>query len=54
LKKYTLPFKLSTREIGYCLGIVVEDTRILLGYSENDSRAQIGQYAHKAFNFVDV
>jgi glycosyltransferase involved in cell wall biosynthesis len=54
LLKYSLPFKFSKTPIEYCLGIVVEETRILLGHSINDSDARIGQYPHDAFHFVTV
>jgi hypothetical protein len=54
LLRYCMPFKFTESPIEYCLGLVVEKARILLGFSVNDDDAQIGVYPHDAFHFVNV
>ena len=35
------PFKLSQSSIEYCLGMIIEDERIVFSYSENDGSSKI-------------
>jgi len=52
--RYTLPFKLAEDSIEYCLGLVVEDGRILISFSEEDHSSCLGVYPHEAFEFVEI
>jgi hypothetical protein len=51
--KYTLPFKLSKKPVEFCCGLVVEDNRILLGYSENDQTTTVTVYHPDVFDFIE-
>jgi len=45
LKRYSAPFKFTgDQSIEYCLGIVVEPTRVLISYSTHDRTTRIGVY----------
>lgn len=52
LKKYSAPFKFNdeNNEIEYCLGIIVEDRRILISYSNWDRTTTLGIYDRKYIN----
>ena len=54
LRRYTLPFKFREAPIEYCLGLVVEEERLLVTHSENDSSPQLGVYRHSEFEFVKI
>lgn len=41
LKRYSMPFKFYEHRIEYCLGIIVEDNRVLFSHSENDGTSEI-------------
>lgn len=41
LKRYSMPFKFYEHRIEYCLGIIVEDDRVLFSHSENDGISEI-------------
>lgn len=36
-----MPFKFYEHRIEYCLGIIVEDDRVLFSHSENDGTSEI-------------
>jgi hypothetical protein len=44
LLKYTTLFKLSKEKIEYCLGLIVNDSNVIISYSEWDSTSKIGIY----------
>jgi tetratricopeptide (TPR) repeat protein len=44
LKRYSAPFKFEGDCIEYCIGIVVEDDRVLMTYSNWDRTTKIGVY----------
>ncbi len=44
LLRYTPPFKLTKSPIEYCLGIIVEQDRILLSFSDWDRTSAVGEY----------
>lgn len=44
LKRYSAPFKLDNNRIEFCLGLIVEDKRILISYSSNDGSSKVGIY----------
>ena len=46
------PFKLSNSSIEYCLGMILEDDRIIFSYSENDGSSKIA-VINKARFFKD-
>jgi len=48
-KRYTLPFKFSDSPVEICLGLVVEEDRILLSHSGNDGSSLVSVYSHDAF-----
>ena len=54
LRRYTLPFKFREGPIEYCLGLVVEEERVLVTHSENDSSPQLCAYNHSEFEFVKL
>jgi len=43
------PFKLSTSSIEYCLGMIVENDRIIFSYSENDASSKIAVINRERF-----
>lgn len=43
------PFKLSTSSIEYCLGMIVEENRIIFSYSENDASSKIAVINRERF-----
>lgn len=47
LLRYSAPFKFHTEPIEYCLGLVVEDDRVLITYSVWDRETKIGIYDKK-------
>ena len=49
IKRYSLPFKFSNHRIEYCLGIIVENDRILFSHSENDSNSKISVVSKRDF-----
>ena len=49
LKQYTYPFKFNEKAIEYCLGLVVEDDRIIFGHSVYDNDSQIKIVHRKSF-----
>jgi len=52
LKHYSAPFKFEDQqnEIEYCLGLVVEDERVLIIYSNWDRTTTLGIYDRKYIN----
>ena len=52
LKQYSAPFKFEDQqnEIEYCLGLVVEDERVLITYSNWDRTTTLGIYDRKYIN----
>jgi tetratricopeptide (TPR) repeat protein len=50
LLKYTRPLKFTNKEIEYCLGIVVEDTRVLLSHSVWDRESYLRVYDKEYIN----
>jgi hypothetical protein len=44
LLRYSAPIKFSESNIEYCLGIVVEHTRVIITYSTMDRTSNIGIY----------
>jgi len=50
LLRYSAPFKFEGDPIEYCLSIVVEDTRVLINYSNWDRTTRIGIYDK---NYID-
>ena len=47
LLRYSAPFKFHTEPIEYCLGLVVEDERVLITYSVWDRETKLGIYDKK-------
>ena len=47
---YSAPFKLSDHPIEFCLGLVVEDNRVLIGYSEMDGSSKIARVDWEEIN----
>jgi hypothetical protein len=47
LLSYSAPFKFHTEPIEYCLGLVVEDDRVLITYSIWDRETKLGIYSKK-------
>ena len=43
------PFKLSTSSVEYCLGMIVENDRIIFSYSENDASSKIAVINRERF-----
>ena len=55
LKRYTLPFKfVRHNSIEYCLGIVVEKSRILMSHSVLDGETYVRIFSHDAFEWINV
>ena len=52
--RHTFPFKFKNIPIEYCLGLLVEDDRIILSHSTNDSKSQLSILPHSAFNTLWV
>lgn len=52
LKKYSAPFKFEGESIEYCLGLVVEDERVLMTYSTWDRTTRIGIYYKTYINNI--
>ena len=52
LLRYSAPFKFEGEPIEYCLGIVVEDDRVLLSYSAWDRTSRIGVYDKKYIDSI--
>jgi hypothetical protein len=50
LLRYSAPFKFDGTPIEYCLGLVVEDERVLITYSNWDRTSRIGVYDK---NYID-
>lgn len=48
--RYSYPFKLSNCKIEFCLGLIVEEDRILIGYSSNDGSTRIGIFEKHTFD----
>ena len=44
LKRYSAPFKFSDQPIEYCLGLVVEEERVIMTYSVWDRSTMIAIY----------
>jgi hypothetical protein len=47
---YSAPFKLSSHPIEFCLGLVVEENRVLIGYSEMDGSSKIARVDWEEIN----
>jgi hypothetical protein len=52
LLRYSAPFKFHTEPIEYCLGLVVEDDRVLITYSVWDRETKIGIYDKKYIDSI--
>ena len=50
LVKYSAPFKLEGDRIEYCMGIIVEETRVIMSYSTNDGTTKLAVYDK---NYID-
>jgi len=50
--KYSAPFKFGESSIEYCLGLVVEDDRVLVTYSEWDRTTNIAVYDKKYIDTI--
>jgi hypothetical protein len=46
LIKYSETFKFDGDKIEYCLGLIVEENRIIISYSNRDCTSKIGIYSH--------
>jgi hypothetical protein len=44
LKKYSAPFKFENDDIEYCIGLIIESTRIIASYSVNDNQTKLAVY----------
>jgi hypothetical protein len=44
LKKYSAPFKFEDDSIEYCIGLIVEPTRIIAAYSVHDIKTKLATY----------
>ena len=52
LLRYSAPFKFHTEPIEYCLGLVVEDDRVLITYSIWDRETNLGIYDKKYIDSI--
>lgn len=52
LLRYSAPFKFDGDPIEYCLSIIVEDERVLIGYSNWDRTTKIGVYDKKYIDSI--
>ena len=52
LLRYSAPFKFHTEPIEYCLGLVVEDKRVLITYSVWDRETKLGIYDKKYIDSI--
>jgi len=52
LLRYSAPFKFEGTPIEYCLGLVVEDDRVLMTYSNWDNTSRIGVYDKKYIDSI--
>jgi len=52
LLRYSAPFKFHTESIEYCLGLVVEDERVLITYSVWDRETKLGIYDKKYIDSI--
>ena len=52
LLRYSAPFKFHTEPIEYCLGLVVEDDRVLITYSVWDRETKLGIYDKKYIDSI--
>jgi hypothetical protein len=52
LLRYSAPFKFQTEPIEYCLGLVVEDDRVLITYSVWDRETKLGIYDKKYIDSI--
>ena len=52
LLRYSAPFKFHTEPIEYCLGLVVEDDRVLITYSVWDRETKLGIYNKKYIDSI--
>ena len=52
LLRYSAPFKFHTEPIEYCLGLVVEDERVLITYSVWDRETKLGIYDKKYIDSI--
>lgn len=50
LKRYSKPFKFTTGEIEYCLGLIVEESRVIITHSVWDRESYIRIYPIKVVN----
>jgi tetratricopeptide (TPR) repeat protein len=54
LLRYTAPFKFEGEKIEYCLGLVVEDDRIIMTYSTWDRSTKVGVYSKKYIDNLTI
>ena len=54
IKKYSAPFKFESTCIEYCIGLVVEDERVIMSYSNWDRTTKIGIYDKKYIDSIVV
>ena len=52
LLRYSAPFKFYTEPIEYCLGLIVEDERVLITYSVWDRETKLGIYDKKYIDSI--
>jgi len=52
LLRYSAPFKFHTEPIEYCLGLIVEDDRVLITYSVWDRETRLGIYDKKYIDSI--
>ena len=52
LLRYSAPFKFEGEPIEYCIGLVVEDTRVIMSYSTWDRTTRIGVYDKSVIDSV--
>jgi hypothetical protein len=50
LKRYSAPFKFSDQPIEYCLGLVVEEERVIMTYSVWDRSTMVAIYDKSYIN----
>ena len=54
LLRYSAPFKFEGECIEYCLGLVVENDRVIMTYSTWDRTTKIGVYSKKYIDELTI
>lgn len=52
LKKYSAPFKFENFRTEYCIGLIIEQNRIIISYSIDDKQCKIAFYTHDEINQI--